>query len=451
MRRCAYGNHGPRRTWCRHPDIAGHHASTSVPNSACISCRLYTSHSDAVLPVIQYDPGPDCLYRGDVIRSVPCSCPSRLTTDVYACERHGECVLNGYDRENVRAESVPIKTCETCANQCWGTRFNGDGMRVGMLMPCLNMGGVERWLATLAHYSHRIQWSGVGITDRRAIVHPEMWSELSELMPITFDARQIVETSDVLIIWTAMDRDMLNGYYGDVIHVIHGESDWSRTCAAANVDIVDLYVGVSESASAIAPVGRRVETITNAVDVWRLNSRATRQRLRAVNGIDPSDIVVGFVGRFDPDKEPLLAAAAAKEIGGVAVYCTPGVPGWERQVSDVCDRVVVIDPAAPGDAYAMADVIVHGSRHEGFGLVYIEALASGVPLVARPCGVLRHESHAKDFVSIDEYDTIGDAVMAAVDMEVRSLAMRQAYCDVDRFAAQWERVLGYGLTLHATR
>ncbi len=154
-----------------------------------------------------------------------------------------------------------------------------------------------------------------------------------------------------------------------------------------------------------------IEVIPGGTDVRRFGGW-TQARGRDRLGIDAETLLVLYIGRFDPRKgiETLVRAAArlhqqpefAKHlqlwIGGGS---TPGQPdGNERdRLEDLAaalglgDRARFlgrIDDADLPACYAAADVCAIPSYYEPFGLVAIEAMAAGTPVVASTVGGLQH-------------------------------------------------------------
>jgi D-inositol-3-phosphate glycosyltransferase len=119
-----------------------------------------------------------------------------------------------------------------------------------------------------------------------------------------------------------------------------------------------------------------------------------------------------FVGRLQPHKGPdvavrALAEALARDPEGtadvvLAVVGGPSGAGHGEEVVrlmelasalGVAERVMLFPPqpqARLADFYAAADVVLVPSRSESFGLVALEALACGTPVVAASVGGLRY-------------------------------------------------------------
>jgi D-inositol-3-phosphate glycosyltransferase len=155
----------------------------------------------------------------------------------------------------------------------------------------------------------------------------------------------------------------------------------------------------------------KVCTIPPGVDL-ELFQPAPREACRGALGIAGDERVVLFVGRIDPIKgiDTLIEAAEALVAhGGIAPPPTflivggdldaDGAPtGPLARVAAMAEergigRYVRLLGSQPQDQlplyYSAADVVAVPSRYESFGLVAVEALACGVPVVASRAGGLR--------------------------------------------------------------
>jgi D-inositol-3-phosphate glycosyltransferase len=156
----------------------------------------------------------------------------------------------------------------------------------------------------------------------------------------------------------------------------------------------------------------QVEIIPCGTDVQnfrRISKIDARQQL----GIDPTDRVVLYVGRFDPRKgietlvracaelRPQLAAQPEHQLRLLIVGGSDPneADGAERQrIDELVDRLGMQDMTkfvgmVGHDRlplyYTAADVCVIPSHYEPFGLVAIEAMACGTPVVASAVGGLK--------------------------------------------------------------
>jgi len=170
----------------------------------------------------------------------------------------------------------------------------------------------------------------------------------------------------------------------------------------------DLYLAISEAmadnyrAAGLPPA--RLRVTSNGVDVERFRPASAEERAAACRqlGLDPVTRWVAFVGFFSREKNPdvlfnawLALPAALRETTGV-VFAGAVVskyyevdPALAPAIRDqaarlgLADRVRVLgEVAAIEQVYRGAEVFAMPSTREAFGMVLIEAMASGLPVVA---------------------------------------------------------------------
>ena len=145
---------------------------------------------------------------------------------------------------------------------------------------------------------------------------------------------------------------------------------------------------------------------------------------RRTLGVPDSARLLVYVGRFAPEKYLQTLADAVHLLGGaywlVMLGSGPSVPSG--------NRVIVLPPARGPESVATAlascDLFVHAGRQETFGLSVLEAMASGIPVVAQAAEGLAER--------VDEQ--VGRGVVGTT-----ALAFAEAIADV--FADDW-RALG---------
>jgi D-inositol-3-phosphate glycosyltransferase len=153
------------------------------------------------------------------------------------------------------------------------------------------------------------------------------------------------------------------------------------------------YYGVCGEKIGVVPCGVNLDLF------YPQDKQATRKQL----GIDPNDIILLYVGRFEPLKgiEGLLEAIShLKRYQRLRLVLVGGdgnrAPESRRLKQKVAnlgieDKVLFagrVDQRDLPPYYNSADVLVISSHYESFGLVGLEALACGRPVVSTPVGAM---------------------------------------------------------------
>lgn len=187
---------------------------------------------------------------------------------------------------------------------------------------------------------------------------------------------------------------------------------------------------------------RRIDVIPNAVD---LEAFGAIQRLPREPG---STLRVGFLGRLDPIKRVPLLVDAMALLPPAELHIFGDGP--ERQTIEarvaqhqLHNRVTLHGAvASPGGALQAIDVLVLPSAAEGFGLVLIEAMAAGVPVVGADVPGIRDviRDGVTGILCPGDAASIARAITAAMDPQRRESLIAQARQDVaERFS--WPGVL----------
>jgi glycosyltransferase involved in cell wall biosynthesis len=145
----------------------------------------------------------------------------------------------------------------------------------------------------------------------------------------------------------------------------------------------------------------RIQTLYNRIDVEGLRaSLVAREAARSALGLDPQAWIVANVGRLHPDKDQATLlkgfAQALPELPAGARLAVLGTGRLEDQLKalaaelGIAAQVDFLGQVPDARRYFQAfDVFALSSDHEPFGMVLLEAMVAGVPLLATACGGAR--------------------------------------------------------------
>lgn len=161
-----------------------------------------------------------------------------------------------------------------------------------------------------------------------------------------------------------------------------------RLLAPAAARIITVSQAEYDHARALGIAADRLRLVVNGVD---LPASADRATARTEMGLAEADVAIGFIGRLDPQKDPLRFIAAATEAARTA-------PGAQAVVIGDGLLRAACESAAEGapirflgwrDAPALIpglDIFCMTSRYEAMPYTLIEALHGAVPIVTTAVG-----------------------------------------------------------------
>ena len=258
-----------------------------------------------------------------------------------------------------------------------------------------------------------------------------------------------------------------------VVSTVHSSKQWmeSHPLIESSADLLDkLTVGI---ASKVVTVSEELQeklvklhgyrycdlmTIPNGIDLGLFEKgEADRAEARRWIGADENSFIVGFVGRIDKEKNPLLMMEVMKRVFQKQPEVLLAVAGEGRMRDQVADRVRslgIVDKVRLMGHIKDIPLLLSGfdaffmcSLYEGHPIALCEAMASGLPCVTTPVGgtrrMMKHEKNGfvvgfNDIMGMEETllalirnrslaASVGQAARATIREEFTEERMSQAY------------------------
>ena len=216
------------------------------------------------------------------------------------------------------------------------------------------------------------------------------------------------------------------------------------------INRMDRVVAVSSRSAAYLTVPHQV--IRHGIDTNRFAPAPDRAALRQRLGLDPDALLVGCYGRIRAQKgtgdyvDAMIRLMRDRPgVHAIAMGGSVGHSGYIRELetritgAGLADRLRFLPEAAVGtmpDWYAALDLYVAPQRWEGFGLTVLEAMASGVPVVATRVGAFEElidDGHTGTLVPPNDVPALAKAIAPFLDdPDLRMACARAARPHVER-------------------
>ena len=231
-----------------------------------------------------------------------------------------------------------------------------------------------------------------------------------------------------------------------VINALHnnveGYSRVRRFLDVATLARADRFIavsgGVQESHQRIYPLltTGRVLVIPNGVAVGESSTVASAGFLfRSLLGLGSEHFVVGYVGRFEPEKNPALLVRAFALLALAETHARLVLVGYgsqERALRDlvgqlnISDRVVFVIGQPAASYYRLFDCFALSSPREGLSIALLEAMGNGLPSVVT-CSEKEHPAlvHGHNGLVVTTYDelSLGKALLQVLRDKNASCSM----------------------------
>jgi glycosyltransferase involved in cell wall biosynthesis len=269
-------------------------------------------------------------------------------------------------------------------------------LKIVAVFPNLLRGGAEQWLLYLARFldPRRAVLTRCIVTNARNS-DPDFTAEIPA--PVEMQRRdslrRAVRDCDVLIVFGLPCDKLLGDLRAKLcIFIAHGEGGWTKGLLGQSRQACDHVVAVSRRVAQAVCDGFPTTVIYNGVDAARLAQSRSRDEVRRQFGFTDGDFVLGYVGRYSPEKRPELLIRAVAQLPAEFKLLLVGWGADRPRLMELANELIpgryAMTTAARylGDYYRAMDAFGLVSNQEGFSMALLEAMMCELPVVVTPVG-----------------------------------------------------------------